>query len=134
MDGMHRTPIAPLDVEIDGIGKYAPASSVEALTALLTSLEWPNKTPRNSPSAGVVIRNAPPRNRISRRPRGVRACCTPQGCPSSPMTWLRSGRPGKKRPDQEAGSFVLEIRCSDDSTIARPFKLIQAEVISSEIE
>jgi hypothetical protein len=59
---------------------------------------------------------------------------TPQGCPSSPMTWLRSGRPGKKRPDEEAGSFVLEIRCPDDSTIARPFKLIQAEVISSEIE
>ncbi len=46
MDGMHRTPIAPLDVEIDGIGKYAPASSVEALTALLTSLEWPNKKPK----------------------------------------------------------------------------------------
>jgi hypothetical protein len=43
---MHRIPIAPLDVEMDEIGKYAPASSVEALTALLTSLEWPNKKPK----------------------------------------------------------------------------------------
>jgi hypothetical protein len=47
MDGMHRAPIAPLDVEIDGIGKYAaPASIVEDLRALLTSLEWPNKKPK----------------------------------------------------------------------------------------
>jgi len=46
MDGMHRTPITPLDVEIDGVGKYAPTSSVEDLTALLTSLEWPNKKPK----------------------------------------------------------------------------------------
>ena len=46
MDGMHRTPIAPLDVEIDDVGKYAPASSVEDLTALLTSLEWPYTKPK----------------------------------------------------------------------------------------
>jgi len=46
MDGMHRTPIAPLDVEIDGVGKYAPASSVEDLKALLTSLEWPYTKPK----------------------------------------------------------------------------------------
>jgi hypothetical protein len=45
MDGMHRTPIAPLDVEIDGVGKYVPASSVDELTALL-SLEWPDRSPR----------------------------------------------------------------------------------------
>jgi hypothetical protein len=43
MDGMHRTPIAPRDVEIDG--KYVPAASVEELTALLTCLEWPDKSP-----------------------------------------------------------------------------------------
>jgi hypothetical protein len=46
MDSMHRTTIAPLDVEIDGVGKYVPASSVEELTALLTCLEWPDKSPR----------------------------------------------------------------------------------------
>jgi hypothetical protein len=53
MDGMRRTPLAPLDVEIDGIGKYAPASSAEALTALLTSLEWPNKKPKEFHRAAV---------------------------------------------------------------------------------
>jgi hypothetical protein len=46
MDGMHRTPIIPFDVEIDGVGKYAQATSVEELTALLTCLEWPDKKPR----------------------------------------------------------------------------------------
>ncbi len=46
MDGMHRTTIAPLDVEIDGVGKYAPASSVQDPTALLTSLGRPNKKPK----------------------------------------------------------------------------------------
>jgi hypothetical protein len=45
MEGMHRTPIVPLDVEIEGVGKYAQASSVEQLTALLTCLEWPDKKP-----------------------------------------------------------------------------------------
>jgi glycine/D-amino acid oxidase-like deaminating enzyme len=46
MDGMHHTPIAPLHVEIDGVGKYAEANTVEDLAALLTSLEWPDKRPR----------------------------------------------------------------------------------------
>jgi hypothetical protein len=36
---VHRTQNAPLDVEIDGVGKYGPASSAEELTAPLTSLE-----------------------------------------------------------------------------------------------
>jgi hypothetical protein len=55
-------------------------------------------------------------------------------CPSSPTRWLRSGRPGEKRPDQQAGSRELDIRVPYDSTAVRPIKLIQAQVISSEIE
>ncbi len=36
------TPIEPLEVEIHGVGQYAPAETVEEMVKFLTS-EWPDK-------------------------------------------------------------------------------------------
>jgi hypothetical protein len=37
------TPIAPLEVEINGVGHYAPAETVEEMIKFLTS-QWPDKS------------------------------------------------------------------------------------------
>jgi hypothetical protein len=40
-----RIPVKPLEVEIDGVGKYAQVSTVQDMIGFLTSLEWPDKKP-----------------------------------------------------------------------------------------
>jgi hypothetical protein len=132
---MHRTPIAPLRCRNRRYRQVRSRFGVGALTALLTSLEWPNKKPKEFHRA--LVSSFETLHHVI-EPAAAREAFLPAahaaGMPVPPTTWLRSGTPGKKRPDQQAGSFVLEIRCPDDSTIVRPIKLIQAKVISSEIE
>jgi hypothetical protein len=43
MASLSLTPIEPLEVEIRGVGQYAPAETVEEMISFLTS-EWPDKT------------------------------------------------------------------------------------------
>ena len=42
MASFSRTPIEPLEVEIRGVGQYAPASTVEEMITFLLS-DWPDK-------------------------------------------------------------------------------------------
>jgi hypothetical protein len=50
-----------------------------------------------------------------------------RACMCSQTTWLRSGRPGKKKTRPTGRVMCTGDQVPDDSTAARPIKLIQAD-------